>query len=326
MIRKIAFVAVFLFILVDFVFKVSAQPTLPDIAGALEKGVIILTWDCQYDGIKSIAVQRSSDSVHNFKTVGYVQQLKKGVQVFVDGHPGLGKNWYELFIVFNSGLTWNSNRIKIFVDSATLINQQVVLPPNDSLQKLVVAREATDKPIKSKKTGIVVIIDSSATKKQDETTIDISSITGGHDVFKPVTKDSGTTFFPEAFKSNTTLVNNTTSGNITTSSAGSDKPVKHISISINTDPSELNPYVYIKSRFIFTNPLTGHVNMELPQIKEHRYSVKFFDNNNHVIVDIPRIMASPLIIDKRNFQNKGIYKFELRRDESQFDVGYITIY
>lgn len=304
-----------------------AQPTLPDIAGALQKGVIILTWECQYDGVKSIAVQRSSDSVHNYSTVGYVKELKKGVQVFVDGHPGAGKNWYQLYIVFNSGLTWNSNRIKIYVDTATLMNQRVVLPPNDSLQKLVTATESSQKPKKSKKSGIVVTIDSSDKKEPDGTTIDMSSITGN--IITPVTKDSGTVFYSNESRTVNTPANTPhgTANEVVSSSSSTEvKKVKRITISIDTDPTGLNPYTVIKSRFIFTNPLTGHVNMELPDVARHNYAVIFYDAKNNAVVEISKIMASPLIIDKRNFQNKGIYKFELTRDNSQFETGYVTIY
>ena len=96
----------------------KAQPVLPDIVGATDKGINVLSWTSQYDGIKSIAVQRSSDSVYNFATIGYVKNLKKVTQAFIDGHPVPGNNWYRLYINFNSDLTWYSNRFKIFVDSA----------------------------------------------------------------------------------------------------------------------------------------------------------------------------------------------------------------
>jgi hypothetical protein len=316
--RKFALVII---LLIAFLAKpVYAQPTLPDIAGTLQKGVIVLTWECQYDGIKSIAVLRSTDSVHNYSTVGYVREVKKGVQVFVDGHPGAGKNWYQLYIVFSSGLTWNSNRIKIKVDTATLMNQQIVFPPNDSLQKMVSVREPNERPKISKRTGIVVTIDSGDKKGVDVTSIDMSTIIG--EVIQPVTKkDSGTKFYT----TNTTDANSVSTV-VSSSSSETIKKKQHISISIDTDPSNANPYTMIKSRFIFTNPLTGHVNMDLPEVLKHHYSVKFFDAKNNPIVEIPKIMASPLIIDKRNFQNKGIYRFELRKDNSQFETGYITIY
>ncbi len=321
--RKFALIFV---LSVFIVTKLYTQPLLPDIAGALEKGIIILTWECQYDGVKSISVLRSSDSVHNYSTVGYVKDVKKGMQAFVDGHPGAGKNWYQLYIVFNSGLTWNSNRMKIYVDTATLLNQQLVLPPNDSLQKLFKTTLATDKPVKSK-SGMVVSMDTGSKKGSDANTIDISGITGVTDIFKLVTKkDSGTIFYSLATGVRVTTIpmNKVGIPDVAKSTEPVVKP-KPITLSLNSDPN-INPYTFIKSRYIFTNPLTGHINMELPAVSSHHYSVKFFDDHNNVVVEIPKIMASPLIIDKRNFQNKGIYKFELRRDNSQFETGYVTIY
>ena len=107
---------------------------LPDMIGATDKGINVLSWNCQYDGLKFIAVQRSADSVFNYVTIGYVKNTKQGPQAYIDGHPLPGDNWYRLNIGFSSDLTWNSNRLKIHIDSATLLAKGVV-PPNDSLQR-----------------------------------------------------------------------------------------------------------------------------------------------------------------------------------------------
>ncbi len=239
------------FIFTVFVLKINAQPLLPDIAGTTEKGVNVISWSCQYDGIKSIAVQRSADSAYNYITAGYVKNLKKGIQAFVDGHPAPGNNWYRLYIVFNSDLTWYSNRINLPVDSNELLKQQAVLPPNDSLQKIIAS-------------------------------------TSGNDSLQ--------------------------------------KLVRKIAIKITTDETEINPLTYIKSQYIFTNPLTGHVNMELPEVTKHKYSVRFYNQKEKLILEVPRIAESPVIIDKRNFQQKGLFKFILKRDNSQLETGYISIY
>ncbi len=235
--------------------KAFAQPSLPDMVGVTQKGVNILSWTCQYDGIKSIAVQRSADSNYNYATIGYVKNLKKGPQAFIDGHPNPGKNWYRLYIVFNSDLTWYGNRMKLFVDSAQLI-QQRVMPSNDSLQKLaakVVFHDTTGEAA-----GVVP-----------------------------------------------------------------DKPVLSLTI---PDATGLDAYAYIKSQYVFTNPFTGHVNVELPEARKHKYELVFYDQKNKVILDIPRLLEESLIIDKRNFQRKGIYRFELQKDDEKLESGYITIY
>ncbi len=221
--------------------SLTAQPVLPDIAPVTQNGVNVLSWANQYDGIKSIAVQRSNDSVYNFATIGYVKDLKKGPQGFIDGHPNPGTNWYRLYIVFSSDLTWFSNRAKLIVDSAQLM-QKRVLPPNDSLQKMV-------------------------------NTLSLSS---------------GTV----------------------------------------PDPTEINAFTYIRSQYVFTNPFTGHVNVELPDQadKKSDFSLIFFDNSNKRIFELPKITEPVVIIDKRNFQRKGIYKFEMRRNRDLLETGYITIY
>jgi hypothetical protein len=246
-------VIIFLFVAARSV----AQPLLPDIVGVTQKGMNILSWTSQYDKLKSIAVQRSNDSFFNYTTIGYVKNLKKGPQAFIDGHPLPGKNWYRLQIAFGSDLTWTSNRIKLFVDSAQLLLQSVV-PPNDSLQKLAARVHFND--------------------------------TAALHAINP---------------------------------AAPAKPVLTISL---PDANSVDAYAYIKSQYVFTNPFTGHVTVEIQDARKYRYSLQFFDQGDNRVLDIPRIPESSIIIDKRNFQHKGIYRFELSRDREKLEAGYITIY
>lgn len=238
--------AIFCFVFFIPVSYVShAQTNLPDLTLTTEKGINLLSWYCQYDGIKSIAVQRSSDSIFNYATIGYVKNLAKGNQGYIDGHPVPGNNFYRLYIVFSSDITWMSNRVRIFIDSAMLM-QKTVLPPNDSLQKMV----------------------------------------------KDVVKDSNVV-----------------------------KPTP-------PDPSKINTFTYVRSQFVFTNPFTGHINIELPETFniQDSYRLKFFDSKSHKIMDIPHLSEREIILDKRNFQKKGMFKFELYKNGSLLESGYVTIY
>lgn len=270
------------------VMEVSAQPILPDMVGASDKGINVLSWTCQYDGIKSIAVQRSTDSVFNYATIGYVKNLKKGPQAYIDGHPDPGYNWYRLYIVFNSDLTWYSNRIKIFIDSATLMDKKV-LPPNDSLQKYA--------------SGI----------RLDTTSVSVANINS-----TPVTSSTVT--------SNTT---NPTTDNTTIAPPTIDtvkQVVARLTISI-PEPEEIDQYTYIKSQYVFTNPFTGHINIEIPKEDGyHFFALKFFNLDDVQVLDIPRFTQNEVIIDKRNFKKKGIYKFILKKDREKLEEGYITVY
>ena len=233
-----------------------AQPLLPDLVGVTQKGVNIIAWTAQYDGLKSIAVQRSSDSVYNFTTIGYVKNLKKGPQGFIDGHPRPGYNWYRLYIAFSSDLTWYSNRFKLRVDSADIANKGV-LPPNDSLQKMVKNAAAALANVKVDSNGVTI-------------------------------------------------------GKV---------PAAGI-----PDPAEVAIETYIRSQYVFTNPFTGHVNVEVPNARTTAYSIRFYDAGERAVLDIPRVPESPIVIDKRNFQRKGLYRFELYRDRSKWESGYVTIY
>ena len=235
-----------------FASNASAQvPLLPDLSAGTEKAINFLTWNCQYDGIKSIAVQRSNDSVYNYITIGFVRNVKQGVQAYIDGHPLPGKNFYRLYIAFDSDLTWYSNRVRVTVSEEELLSQGMVLPPNDSLQKFISSTDANN-PLK--------------------------------------------------------------------------EIIGKVSLSASSSDADQNGFSYIRSQYIYTNPLTGHVNIEVPEVLRNKYNVKFYDGNNKQVLEVPRVMASPAIIDKRNFQRKGIFKFVLKRNNTQLETGYITIY
>lgn len=254
MTRLKVFAGIFIVFLLSLSTVSQAQPQLPDMASATQKGLVVLGWTAQWDGIKSIAVQRSSDSVYNFTTIGYVKNLKKGPQGFIDGHPMPGKNYYRLYIAFASDLTWFSNRTLVVVDSAQILAAGVI-PTNDSLQRLV----ANTLP-------------ALANAKVDSTT--------GRTV-------TGTVALPK-----------------------------------------LTPAVpeIIPSPYVFTNPFTGHINIELPDVFEHQYGVRFYDGTDKMVLDLARVPESPVVLDKRNFQKKGIFRFEILRDQKKWEKGYVSIY
>jgi hypothetical protein len=277
-----------------------AQPTLPDLAGATDKGVVILSWVCQYEGIRSITVLRSQDSTSINQKIGNVQALGKGVQAFADAHPVAGKNFYKLAIVFKSGLTWSSNRVSVFIDKAALEQARVELPANDSIQHFVVTEQ---KPPDSKPDSA----GKSSTSKpmQNGTTIDTLP---KHRVLISFDFDS-TAISPQSFSSNT---------------AGTAIPRKRITVAFDDQSTIAGTEVV--SRFIYTDKTTGHVDMNLPDdVATHHYSVKFYNSKGNMIFEVPKIHTQNIIIDKRNFQKKGIYKFVLRRDVVELESGYVTV-
>ena len=443
-----------------------AQPTLPDLTGTDENGFALLSWTCQYDGVKSISVLRSSDSNFNYYTVGYVKKLYKGTQAFIDGHPMPGKNFYKLSIVFNSGLTWGSNHYGVYIDS-TSINTKRIVPSNEALQKLIVT-ETTDKNLKTapiipiaigrdnsrnalpadrtKYTEVLkkemAAINDTAIKRPkfkfntneepDERAIlatipedtrhkiaitydnDTNELNPAHylednsvsdDPKKKINitfddKDDVSSFMetlpksqnrkitisynedtdelneepdiidetelskktkltkiaiaqpkkisitfkdekqvnaymatlPKTSRNKITVSYNVDSNDLKTKNNASviKKPsdVVRPKISIKfTDDLTANPANSVQSKYIKTDPVLGHVKISLPDdIATHTYSIKFFDKDNHAVIEVPKINTQFIIMDKRNFQKKGQYKFTIRKDVTELESGYITIY
>lgn len=90
---------------------------------------------------------------------------------------------------------------------------------------------------------------------------------------------------------------------------------------------DMNDASFIQPRFVFIHKVFGHVFIKLPLInfKQYLYSVRFFNSNGVIIVDVPHIKLEEVIIDKRNFARSGTYKYAIRRDGVLFESGYIKL-
>jgi hypothetical protein len=327
-----------------------------------QNGINILTWTCQYDGVKTIAVQRSSDSNFNFITIGYVRDVKKGVQYYLDGHPKLGANWYRVKLVFGSDLSWTSNRIKVMVDSAQIAKARS-LPPNDSLQGLIAKSHI--KTVEVAATAVSTTVKPKVEKVQSTTSavedtlraapIDRNLPTKGLQPAPKLTMPVATNAQPISKLAGNTLADSMSEPtfynpkNLPTKGLQS-MPTKTLPVTTTTIPvpaievppapivvkplisleipdiESVDAYSYIKSQYVFTNPFTGHVNIEVADAKSSKYSIEFFDSKNAKILEIPKLNETNIVLDKRNFQRVGIYKFELYKDKVKLETGYVTIY
>ena len=276
-------------------FWAMSQSVLPEISGNTEKGIVILSWINQYSGIKSISVLRSEDSIRNFSKIGEVLKTEKGTQAFVDGHAIAGNNFYKLSILYSSGLKWASNICKVTVPTGDIDNSRPKLPSNDSLQKYLV---------NGKLNKVNIPVSANNTPAEN-----ISTIQAKPKVAISFTMDTLQVTSKQYIDTSTN--HNTNSHKIT----------------ISFDDPDTNLSGLTKPRFLSTDTATGHVVISLPNdIKQHSYSIKFFNGRNHVINEIPRINNPKTILDKRNFQRKGMYKFIIRRDVVELETGFITIF
>jgi hypothetical protein len=287
--------AVLAFLLIFFlpVFSANSQPILPAISGEDENGLVLLSWVCQYDGVKTIAVRRSKDSLYNFKIVGYVKQKEKGVQAFADGHPEPGNNYYKLNLVFNSGLNWSSNFCMVNVDTSQLSVKRATMPGNDSLQRFIITEEVIERlvPISDREIAVA--------RAESGIAMEIKGV-DGHKV--PLLFDADSVArVPE-------------------------QPVLRKKLKLSIPEVDMDEAVGIQSMYVLVNRLNGHVEMTLPEdYKGHQFSIKFYNQQKQMILDVAGINAPKVILDKRNFQRKGKYKFVFRKDGLELESGYITI-
>jgi hypothetical protein len=112
-------------IIILFAFTIIAQHVLAqlpniEVVTALNRNIV--SWMNPYGDLYAITVQRSSDSLKNFTTIGTIKKPKKGGGAFSDDKPMIGKNFYQLIIVFNPEVEWFSKKKGIFVDSSSLAN------------------------------------------------------------------------------------------------------------------------------------------------------------------------------------------------------------
>ncbi len=72
--------------------------------------------------------------------------------------------------------------------------------------------------------------------------------------------------------------------------------------------------VWRPSLYIYSSK-DGLINISLPQFRERKYRIKFFEDDGRFLFDIHPIKESPVVLDKANFIHAGWFKFELYEDE-----------
>lgn len=213
----------------------KAQDALPVLKIETLNAENLISWNNQYNGVKSIIIQRSADSVFNYTAIGFMAKPAVGFATYKDESPLSGKNFYRLLLVFQSDLEWYSNTYKVVMDSS------------------VIAASRLGK---------------------------INRV------------------------SNTNNNNYSNTGNATT----------------YTD------FYYEPSTQVYTNPYTGHITISLPDAKEKRYAIKFFNPQKEEVLAVSRITNTNIVLDKYNFNARGTYSFQLLEAGVVVETGYVTLY
>lgn len=80
----------------------AAQDTLPGFSAVIKPGNrIVISWTNNYTKISQISIQRSTDSLRNFKTIVTVPDPNNPQNGFVDTKAPYGAIFYRLFIVID---------------------------------------------------------------------------------------------------------------------------------------------------------------------------------------------------------------------------------
>ena len=89
-------------------------------------------------------------------------------------------------------------------------------------------------------------------------------------------------------------------------------------IAVNDQLVLLNPYVskevWRASNYVYSNR-DGYINISLPNVDDHKYSIKFFEENGASLFEISHVRESPIILDKANFIHAGWFLFELYEND-----------
>lgn len=228
-------------------FVVVGQPQLPGIGCACTGGRVEVAWQCQYDGVKHITVKRSFDSLGRFDRVGELHAPEKGVQHYFDADLRSGSRFYKLAIEFNSGLVWQSNVCRMFVDTACRVR------------------------VSGSEAGVV----------KDTTTPGVNNQLSVFSLKRIVLP----------------------------------RPVDNIAEPLFVIPIHVG-----------VQKNTGHVFVKLSQaLDREKNSIDFYDMKGFTVLSIADLRADYVLIEKRNFQHRGVYKFVLKRDGSELETGYITV-
>ena len=101
-----------------------AQDTLPRLSVVNSSNHIVISWTNPYTSLTTINIQRSFDSLKNFKTIGSVLDVKNKTNGFVDAKPPPGIQYYRIFLSFEGGIYIFSNSYRPVIDTSKVIPKE----------------------------------------------------------------------------------------------------------------------------------------------------------------------------------------------------------
>jgi hypothetical protein len=249
-----------------------AQNPLPDFSVTTKgNGKIIIGWQNAYPKVSQISIQRSYDSLRNYKTILTVPDPTVPQNGFVDTKAPTDFQYYRLFIVLDSGKYLFTKPKKALWDTSRVaILRPVPRPVDTTVSQHAKDNNGSRAPAEPERLFFVKRNDSLIAQLYEK---DLRRL---RDSILQKTKD---TLF---FKTADTLI---------------IRPFI---------PRE----VYKPSMYVFTAK-DGNVTIALPEVSTKKYMIRFFEDNTTPLFEIKQVKESPLTLDKSNFLHAGWFRFEL---------------
>jgi len=291
MIRKLA---VLILILIIFLSDTNAQDTLPRFTVTTRgSNRIFINWTNAYPVIKQISIQRSPDSLKNFKSILTVPDPTVPQNGYVDTKAGTSLLYYRLFIVLDSGKYVFSSSSRPVWDTASQVKAEPTEPTTavNGTKRVLVSEDLSEKEVQSVKEEL------DQTKKAPPAPL-------VKEKFFVVVKNElviGEVPEKQVKKFRDSIIN-------TTKDTILFRALDTIVINVFRPK-----YVYKPSTYVYTER-DGNVTISLPEATHKKFAIKFFEEDKSPIFEITQIKETLLTLDKSNFLHAGWFFFELYED------------
>jgi hypothetical protein len=174
---------IFCFFILGFSIKNYAQDTLPRISVKAISNKVIISWHTTYGArITNINIQRSSDSLKDFTTIGSVLEPNNRENGFVDSKAPAPGMFYRVFVAFAGGSYIFSKSYRPVIDTTSSISPIIQTQPVTEEQPGYIASKYI---FTGKDNNIIIDLPDAATSKyainffdeNDKPVFEISKVT-----------------------------------------------------------------------------------------------------------------------------------------------------
>ncbi|NCI45921.1 hypothetical protein [Sediminibacterium soli] len=356
-----------LFVLLTLTLSLTAaaygQEFLPAITvRELTQTKVGISWNNPHPNCIQLAIQRSTDSISNFRTIFSSLSPELPSNGFVDNKPIRGmKSYYRIFYVLEGGayyfskvgsayIPWiNQGASAVSTAARDMISIHVKGVPLFKLSKQAYAR-FRDSINRKTKDGLRKIDDYNIEWKPVPVKKGVNQLVTVYDRERPLlalgstdyqrfrdsiaTKTKDTLYMVDPFRiqlrkftkapdfisvyRNDSLIRQLPFNQYVFFRDSLATNTKDTLFSRNAYRLEIRPfyprYAWRPSAYVFTNS-KGYVTILLPEARQHRYHIIFYDADNSELFQIKSIKETELFLDKTNFVHAGWFSFELYEDD-----------